>query len=117
MKENYIIRAKRLIQEIHPYIEENNNLELLNMCVMDYNEQKHKHVIFDSGLCRVCLINSNYVIKFDYNKKQVEIHGGCADELQNYKSVCKDGFAYLFAKVIAASALSITASKKADFLQ
>lgn len=101
MMRNYIDRARDFIKQIFPYIENSYSPWDVERQIYKFNNDFNRKVIVRSGLSRVALITSDYVIKFDYDKNEVESIGGCDNELDIYWQAKHEGFAYLFAEINA----------------
>ena len=63
--------------------------------VCDFNATHQRRVQIARGASRICLISSDYVVKWDYDYCGF---GGCEDECQMYEIAEAEGYAYLFAK-------------------
>lgn len=96
---NYEERAKDFIKEIFPYIEDCTNPFDVRRVVRCYNAKNNRKVIVSSGMTRIALITSDYVIKYTYDEEEAETLGGCEDEVKMYHIAEQEGFAYLFAKI------------------
>jgi hypothetical protein len=59
----------------------------------------HRHVRVCNGASRIALVTSDYVIKWDYNKRGVSSWGGNVQEVEMYKIAEKAGYSYLFAEL------------------
>lgn len=101
MKNDYETRAKKFLEKIFPFIE---NDIFDPYCVEDaienFNDTYHRKVKVGYGEARIALITSDYVIKYDYNDDCVEEIGGCENEVELYAQAVADGFDYLFAKTM-----------------
>ena len=99
MKSDYRVRAAKFLKDIFPYICDClTNRHDAQIAVMRYNAYKHRHVLFDNGATRIALITSDYVIKWDYDKKYVYECGGCADEYKAFMKAKEMGYDYLLAE-------------------
>ena len=97
---NYEERAKDFIKEIYPYLETIEfNRFYANEAIHKYNNEHNRHVIIASGIARVALITSDYVVKYDYNRDHVNNVGGGESEVYMYEVAKEEGYDYLFAKV------------------
>ena len=96
---NYVERAKDFIEQVFPYIEACMNPWSMMNRIDTFNAEYNRKVIVRSGLSRIALITSDYVVKFDYDPEEVESIGGCENELEVYSWAEREGFAYLFAKI------------------
>lgn len=99
MKSNYVERACHFLQEIWPYIEDTH----FDFCeckeaIKRYNETRLKKVQINFGGSRIAIIDSDYVIKFDYDGVGVIQGGGCQDEIKFYQFAKEHGFSHLFAE-------------------
>ena len=99
MANSYEVRAQKFIQQIFPMIEDFTDEDTVINNVHMFNLLNHRKVRVASGLTRIALISSDYVIKFDYNNYNVSIWGGCENEIELYHQAETDGFDYLFAKI------------------
>ena len=97
-KTDYTTRAMKFIAQIAPYVEKCYDESTYKMAVARYNRDHHRKVRVASGLTRVALITSDYVIKFNYGEF-VTCYGGCEQEMDVYAQAEYDGFEYLFAKI------------------
>ena len=96
---SYIERAKDFIAQIFPYVGKwENPWDIIND-IDDFNKQNSRKVIMKHGIARIALITSDYVVKYDFDKDEVEEVGGCEAEVELYAEAVKDGFAYLFAEI------------------
>ena len=96
---SYEERAKDFIKEIFPVIADVNTPWSVRDKIATFNYQNHRNVIVGNGLSRIALITSDYVVKWDYDEDEVNIIGGCEDEIELYALAKEDGFEYLFAKI------------------
>lgn len=100
MKSDYVVRAKKFIEKVYPYIEKDiNDVIKVHQGINRFNKDYHRNVIFCSGAVRIALVTSDYVVKWDYSDYWKTQFGGCADELKNYRQAVEDGYGYLFAKI------------------
>lgn len=95
---SYIERAKDFIHQVFPYIDGCMNPWYMDERIALFNETFSRKVIVRSGLSRIALITSDYVVKYDYDEDEVESIGGCANEEEMYALAEREGVAYLFAK-------------------
>ena len=100
MKNDYAVRAMKFIAAIAPYIEGCCETWDYRRAVAKFNSNYHRNVKVASGVTRVALITSDYVIKFNYGNRLRDF-GGCGNEVRLYKQAEKDGYAYLLAKITA----------------
>ncbi len=101
MKSSYKVRAIRFLDQILPYIQDNlNSLCIIKKKVREYNARHHRNVIVRNGACRIVLLTSDYVIKWDYSDK-VKTFGGNVEELEMYEVAKEEGYAYLLAEPTA----------------
>lgn len=96
---NYIERAKDFIEEIYPYIKDHMSPFNINACLREFNMTHSRNVKCYHGCARIALLTSDYVIKFDYDKDEVECLGGCENEVRMYAWASEQGFGYLFAEI------------------
>ena len=102
MKNNYVIRAQKFIEDIFPYIE--NNLAnkkflncFMNEAIENFCYEKRRRVIYARGCSRACFISSDYVVKYDYFEGGY--FGDSKSELKAYQEIVKLGYEYLFAEI------------------
>ena len=96
---NYEDRAKDFIKQIFPYVKGCHNVLRALEQVDSFNQTYNRKVRVAHGIARIALITSDYVVKFDYDKSEVEAVGGGENEIKMYAIAEREGFAYLFAKV------------------
>lgn len=100
MKSDYISRAKKFIPVIDKILDEYFGEEYcIEQSTRAYNYAHHRNVVFSHGLTRYAFITSDYVIKIDYDKDEVERWGGCEREYELYQNAVVDGMDYLFAEI------------------
>lgn len=95
MKSNYIVRAQKFMETFYPYMRKYN----IEDAVAHFNEDKHRAVQFRCGAVRRVLVTSDYVVKWDYDKRNSKTFGGCRDEYNKYQKVKDDYYGYLFAEI------------------
>ena len=100
---NYIERAKDFIEQVYPYIAICRNPWDARNRIEMFNADFDRKVAVSSGLSRIALITSDYVVKFDYDPDEVACIGGCESEMELYATAKREGFAYLFAEITAFS--------------
>ena len=99
MKSDYRVRATNFLYSIYPYIADCLfDYEEVQERVDEYNEEKHRKVLFNMGSARLALITSDYVVKWDYDEESVKEIGGCVDEWELYQEAIVDGYEYLLAR-------------------
>ena len=100
MKSSYVERATKFLDMIFPDIEEYmmSPEEVANI-IECYNMAHHRCVRVCHGATRIALITSDYVIKWDYNKRGVSSWGGNRQEAEVYKIAEEAGYSYLFAEL------------------
>ena len=96
---DYVERAKDFVEQVYPYIAECMNPWKMKDFIRKFNADFDRKVIVRSGLSRIALITSDYVVKFDYDDEEVDSIGGCENEIEMYSWAEREGFAYLFAKI------------------
>jgi hypothetical protein len=96
---NYVERAKDFVEQVYPYIANCMSPWKMNDFIHQFNADFDRKVIVRSGLSRIALITSDYVVKFDYDPDEVESIGGCYNEMAVYDMAQREGFAYLFAQI------------------
>ena len=96
---NYVERAKDFIEQIYPYINACTNPWDTRQRVLLFNANFTRAVKVYSGMSRIALITSDYVVKFDYDPEEVKYIGGCNNEYELYYEAKVEGFDYLFAKI------------------
>lgn len=98
MRNNYEIRAQKFIMSIFPYVCDWSKVVMIRRGISLYNAEHPTRVIsISSGISRVAIITSDYVIKIDYNSNTQ--FGNCESELENYQKACDAGFEKYFAKI------------------
>lgn len=70
IKNDYEVRAKKFIKEFAPYLKgiritKSNSYKICD-AVRRFNADKKRNVKVDSGVSRIVLITSDYVIKLDF---------------------------------------------------
>lgn len=70
--------------------------EFMN-AIGQYNDTHIRKLQFASGISRIVIIRSDYVVKVDYNPDP-DSWGGCRSEENLYKRACGEGMDYLLAK-------------------
>lgn len=99
MKTSYIVRAKKFLNVIFPYIYScYRNVDAICRVIHNYNIEHQRNIIVRHGAARIVLITSDYVIKWDYNRRNVELFGGCIEEAKMYSFACDEGYEYLLAE-------------------
>ena len=99
MKSSYVERAKVFIEAIYPYIEDSMQYTLrVQNAIRLFNTTCHRRVVMSSGMSRIALITSDYVIKWDYT--QNTFYGTCETEYQLYNEHKDDDLSYLLAPVV-----------------
>lgn len=100
MKSDYEVRAKKFLEKVFPFIEED-IFDPFYVCdaIINFNKTYNRNVQVRFGESRIALITSDYVIKFDYDDEMIEEIGGCENEIQLYAQAVADGMDYLFAKI------------------
>jgi len=96
---DYVERAKDFIEQIFPYIDGCMSPWQMRDYIRKFNADFDRKVIVRSGLSRIALITSDYVVKFDYDEEEVDSIGGCMNEMEMYATAEAEGFAYMFAKI------------------
>lgn len=98
MKSDYRIRAEKFLHSIFPFIENYmTDPYMTEKNVEEYNSKKSRRVSCQWGSARIALVESDYVIKWDYDEECVTQIGGCLKEQEVYNKAVKDGFEYLLA--------------------
>lgn len=100
MKSDYRVRARRFLETIYPLIA--NHLDSPYECkrIMSLYSYEHSRKVFvGSGVARIAIVTSDYVIKFDYDEREVARVGGCESEVQFYQFAKSEGFEYMFAEI------------------
>lgn len=95
MKSNYIVRAQKFMETFYPYMRKYR----IGEAVIRFNADKHRAVQCRQGAVRRVLITSDYVIKWDYDKRNSKTFGGCREEYKKYQKVKDDYYGYLFAEI------------------
>ena len=96
---SYIERAQDFIKEFYPYISDCHNHWQREVNTLEYNMDYNRRVQYCHGLTRIAFVTSDYVVKMDYDAKQVATFGGCESEIELYEEAEQDGMEYLFAKI------------------
>ena len=96
---NYVERAKDFVEQIFPYISECRHPWDTRQHVLMFNADFTRNVQVRSGLARIALITSDYVVKYDYDPEEAESIGGCDNECILYEWAKTEGFGYLFAEI------------------
>ena len=99
MKSSYLIRAYKFAKQVLPYLENCSTPLGYEWAIRDYNRAHKRKVICASGMTRIALITSDYVIKFDYNEGGAQRFGGCENEVEFYKYAKDNGYGDLFAAI------------------
>lgn len=95
MKSNYVVRAEKFMKSFYPYMRKYK----IYMAVTRFNEEHHRAVKFCAGSVRRVLVTSDYVIKWDYDKGNSKLYGGCNDEYKRYQKIKDSEYSYLFAEI------------------
>lgn len=98
-KSSYVVRAQRFIRQIYDYIADCTTPEEFCDAIDIFNKENHRKVDVSWGATRIVLITSDYVIKIDYDREQIQEWGGCADEYRFYQYAEDCGYEYLFAAI------------------
>ena len=109
MKSDYRVRACKFFESIYPYIKD--CLDDPAMCkyaMQKYNHQKSRKVQVFAGYTRIAFLCSDYVIKLDYNPREIYRVGGCESEVTFYQFAKEQGFAYLLAEISRHEYMGIT---------
>lgn len=96
---NYIERAKDFIKQVYPYICECIHPWETGDRISEFNAEFNRKVVVKSGLARIALITSDYVVKYNYDPEEVRYIGGCENEMEIYAEAEREGVASLFAKI------------------
>lgn len=97
--DNFEIRAKRFAYAIYPFVKDCHHIHQFCNAVEQFNDAHGTHVEVDWGQTRVAFLCSDFVVKMDYGKRSIR-WGGCEDECEMYALAEREGYAYLFAKII-----------------
>lgn len=98
MKSNYEVRAQKFIKMLFPYIQYcKKPWQFVRACEAFVNDHPNRRVWCYSGISRVAIVTSDYVIKIDYNMNSD--FGTCANEISMYDFVCKSGYERYFARI------------------
>lgn len=98
-KSSYVVRAQRFIRQIYDYIADCTTPEEFCDAIDMFNNENHRKVDVSWGATRIVLITSDYVIKIDYDREEIQEWGGCADEYRFYQYAEDCGYEYLFAAI------------------
>ena len=96
---SYIERAKDFVKQVYPFICDCEYPWTVGQQMIQFNRDYNRKVLVSSGVARIALITSDYVVKFDYDPDEVEYVGGGEAEVELYERAKRDGFAYLLAEV------------------
>lgn len=97
---NYVERAKDFIKEIYPYLDGEWYCPWdVEKRVNVFNAENNRKVKTSSGISRIALITSDYVVKYDYDPSELSNVGGCEIEMEVYEQAKRAGFAYMFAEI------------------
>ena len=96
---NYEERAKDFVKMLFPLIDDCESVWEFRNAVQMFNRIYGRKVKCNNGIARVAFITSDYVVKMDYDKDEVESVGGGDNEIALYEIAEREGFAHLFAKV------------------
>ena len=100
MKSSYINRAIKFLDTILPYIQSDMmSPDSMDDIIHDYNKINHRRICVCHGATRIALITSDYVIKWDYNKRAIRSWGGNKQEAEIYEIAKKAGYSYLLAEL------------------
>lgn len=111
MKSDYRLRAKKFLMSIYPYIKGClTNPSDVEYCVDKYNVLKSRNVKYSYGSARIALMQSDYVVKWDYDEDAVHDIGGCKEEYNIYQEAQEEGFGYLLAETTLIEIEGITFS-------
>ena len=100
MKSDYRVRARHFLETIYPLLD--GYWHSPNMCrhiLNAYNIRHSRNILVGAGVARIAIVTSDYVIKFDYDKSEVERVGGCESEVKFYQFAKQEGFEYMFAEI------------------
>ena len=100
MKSSYTERAANFLRTIYPLLDGHWDSPWECKRIMNRYSYEHSRKVFvRSGIARIAIITSDYVIKFDYDEREVNRVGGCESEVEFYQFACQKGFDYLFAAI------------------
>lgn len=100
MKSDYRVRACHFLETIYPIL--NGHWGSPTTCkriLNTYNIRHSRRILVGAGVARIAIVTSDYVIKFDYCKSEVERVGGCESEVKFYQFAKQKGFEYMFAEI------------------
>ena len=99
MRNNYVVRAQKFIQQFASYLENCEDQNDFAMAVLAFNKDHNRRVRFNYGSTRVVFITSDYVIKLTFgNYRDIKTFGGNEEEYKAYQSVKDTPYSYLFAE-------------------
>lgn len=99
MKSDYRIRARKFLDNILPYISDVlTDTGIVSKIIDEYNVNHSRKIEVHEGSARCVLVTSDYVIKWDYDAKNVKKIGGCEKEWEVYQQAKRAGMAYLLAE-------------------
>ena len=100
---DYRIRAQKMLKQIFPYIQDcaGQEGEVYETAIECFNREHNRNVHVAYGYTRVVFITSDYVIKTNItaDMKDIEMYGGCEDEVIFYQFAKEQGFAHLLAEI------------------
>ena len=97
---DYITRAMKFIQQIDKYLTGCHSFYDYTHAVNAFNVDHKRNVIIESGLTRVCLLTSDYVIKINCgSSNNLSTFGDCDVECKFYEFAESEGMEYLLAKI------------------
>lgn len=102
MKNSYEVRAQKFIQMLYPYIYNCRTYRDYERAVVAFNITYGRKVQMFHGATRISFVTSDYVVKINFEREDYSLDrfGGCEEEIEVYEKAKKDGFEYLFAKII-----------------
>ena len=96
IKTDYEVRAMKFANKLAELFEDCHYLRDYVRVISHYNKTHVIKLKFDSGISRIAIIRSDYVVKFDYGDEFD--FGNCASEGRIYAQAVEDGMEHLFAK-------------------
>lgn len=100
MKHTYVERATSFISAFLPFLEIYgfDTPDDVRLAAEYFNLYNNRRVKVCHGLTRIALVNSDYVVKFNYGG-YVGTYGGCEEEVAMYQQADSEGMAHLLAAI------------------
>lgn len=100
MKHTYVERATSFISAFLPFLEIYgfDTPDDVRLAAEYFNLYNNRRIKVCHGATRIALVNSDYVVKFNYGER-VDQFGGCEEEVAMYQHASDEGMEYLLAKI------------------